>query len=290
MTDQMNYWQKRIHTVLPEIEIQSIERHQEGLVNDVLIVNKNWVIRFIKTDFARELMDIEHRLLTFLRPILTLSIPETNKFDDDVLVYPHLIGMSFVREIWAGAPEVQQQTLADHLGQFLWELHSASTKSLDWDVPPTLAPVTSDTWIDIYDRLVEKVHPLLLPHQVQWMETLFEEPLNDPTFFDFEPVLIHGDLVPYHILYDPEKKGLNAVIDFGTAGLGDPATDLGTLISSYGETLVGKIIKSYPDYDKFLTRARFYAQAIELQWVLLGVESGENYWFTAHLGGARDIG
>jgi hypothetical protein len=28
---------------------------------------------------------------------------------------------------------------------------------------------------------------------------------------------------------------------------------------------------------------------VEAQWVLLGVESGETYWFTAHLGEAKDI-
>lgn len=38
-----------------------------------------------------------------------------------------------------------------------------------------------------------------------------------------------------------------------------------------------------------LPRACFYAQAIELSWCLLGLETGEAFWFTAHLGGARDI-
>jgi hypothetical protein len=32
-----------------------------------------------------------------------------------------------------------------------------------------------------------------------------------------------------------------------------------------------------------------YAQSIELQWVLLGLETGESFWFTAHIGGARDV-
>ncbi|HPC06056.1 MAG TPA: hypothetical protein PLI60_04985 [Anaerolineaceae bacterium] len=41
--------------------------------------------------------------------------------------------------------------------------------------------------------------------------------------------------------------------------------------------------------DLFLPRARFYAQAVEIQWVLLGLETGDSFWFTAHLGGARDI-
>ena len=46
---------------------------------------------------------------------------------------------------------------------------------------------------------------------------------------------------------------------------------------------------SYPNLEVFLPRARFYAQSIELQWVLLGIETGETFWFTAHLGGARDV-
>jgi aminoglycoside 2''-phosphotransferase len=96
--------------------------------------------------------------------------------------------------------------------------------------------------------------------------------------------------VPYHLLFDENKQSLNAVIDFGVAGLGDPATDLGTLISSYGESLINQVEHTYPDLQTLIPRARFYAQAIELQCVLLGVESGEQYWFTAHLGGARDIG
>ena len=67
------------------------------------------------------------------------------------------------------------------------------------------------------------------------------------------------------------------MIDFGLAGLGDPATDLASLINSYGESLVGKMINVYPEMEDLLPRARFYAQAIELQWALLGIESGDYY-------------
>ena len=31
------------------------------------------------------------------------------------------------------------------------------------------------------------------------------------------------------------------------------------------------------------------AQAIELQWTLLGLETGELLWFRVHVGGARDV-
>lgn len=45
----------------------------------------------------------------------------------------------------------------------------------------------------------------------------------------------------------------------------------------------------YPEIEVLLPRARFYAQTVELQWVLSGIKTGETFWFTAHLGNARDI-
>ncbi len=283
------YWHDQIQRVMPDLEINSLELHQEGLVNDVLIVNDEWVIRFTRTAWGRELMATEACLLRYLQHQVSLSVPSPVKYADGVLVYPHLSGDTFLRETWAAADETQQQALADQLGQFLRELHGTPTTDLDWDLPHTLAPVTRETWLDIHERIVDLVYPLLLSHQVDWVEDLFEPALHTPDFFDFDPVLIHGDLVPYHILYSSQEGCLSAVIDFGVAGLGDPATDLGSLINTYGETFVSKLERAYPHLEEYLTRARFYAQAIELQWVLLGIESGEYYWFTAHLGSARDI-
>jgi aminoglycoside 2''-phosphotransferase len=283
------YWHDQIQRVMPDLEINSLELHQEGLVNDVLIVNDEWVIRFTRTAWGRELMATEACLLRYLQHQVSLSVPSPVTYADGVLVYPHLSGDTFLRETWAAADETQQQALADQLGQFLRELHGTPTTDLDWDLPHTLAPVTRETWLDIHERIIDLVYPLLLSHQVDWVEDLFEPALHAPDFFDFDPVLIHGDLVPYHILYSSQKGCLRAVIDFGVAGLGDPATDLGSLINTYGETFVSKLKRAYPHFEEYLTRARFYAQAIELQWVLLGIESGEYYWFTAHLGSARDI-
>jgi len=284
------YWHEKIHEVMPNLEIRDYELHQEGLVNDVLIVNDQWVFRFTHTEWGKELMRMEQRLMRYVAPRVSLSIPYPESCSDGVLVYQHLIGDDFQREIWMDADDLHQQQLADQLGRFLNELHHAATGELDWEIPLTLAPVTRETWLDIYERFVEKVQPLLLPHQIKWADNLFAFAFDKPDFFDFEPALIHGDLVPYHILYSEEQKALTAVIDFGVAGLGDPATDLGSLINSYGETMVTKLERTYPALPDLLPRARFYSQAMEIQWVLLGVESGEIYWFTAHLGGARDVG
>ena len=40
MMDDVTYWHDQIHKVMPDLEIKGFEFHQEGLVNDVLIVNQ----------------------------------------------------------------------------------------------------------------------------------------------------------------------------------------------------------------------------------------------------------
>jgi hypothetical protein len=102
-------------------------------------------------------------------------------------------------------------------------------------------------------------------------DRLFDSLLGDKHGFDYEPRLIHGDLGPYHILCDAAAGRLTGVIDFGTAGLGDPATDLGGLLQIYGESFVRRMLGVYPEAEGLLARARFYAEAIELQWVMLGL-------------------
>jgi aminoglycoside 2''-phosphotransferase len=179
--------------------------------------------------------------------------------------------------------------VAEQLGQFLYEVHATEISSRGWELPSTLAPVTREAWFKRHARIKEKVYPLLLRHQVRWAEGLFHTALDDAAFFRYEPALIHGDLAPYHILFDSEKKTIAGVIDFGVAGIGDPALDVGSLITAYGERFVANMASAYPELEKQMPRARFYAQAIELEWVLLGLETGEMFWFTAHLGGARDV-
>jgi aminoglycoside 2''-phosphotransferase len=193
-------------------------------------------------------------------------------------------------ERWLALDEPTRQAIAEQLGRFLEAMHNLPlTEEMRAGIPPTPAPCRRDDWLNLRDRVREHVYPLLLDHQRQWAERLFDHVLEDEHTFEYTPLLVHGDLGPYHLLFDAVTRRVSSIIDFGTAGLGDPATDLGMLIKAYGEKLVGRMVGVYPGLAELLPRARFYAQAIELQWVLLGLETEETFWFTAHLGGARDL-
>lgn len=280
---------KRVREIMPELEIEQFERNQEGLINDVLVVNNRYVFRFAKTEQFARIMDLENRILDLIRPRMDVQIPTPIYRDHDSMVYPILEGQPLTREIVLSLDESAQVRIAGQLGDFLKGLHTTAISEVNWHLPTTPAPVTRERWLENRQRVQEKVYPLLLKNQVQWADGLFETALGDDRFFEYQPALIHGDLASYHILFDPEDCEITGVLDFGVAGIGDAALDFGSLITTYGEGFVMKMKISYPDLGEYLSRARFYAQSIELQWVLLGLETGEAFWFTAHLGGARDI-
>jgi aminoglycoside 2''-phosphotransferase len=193
------------------------------------------------------------------------------------------------RKIVMESGRTARKKIAGQLGAFLYRLHTTPLTDAAWEIPSTRAPVRREDWLRIQARVKERIYPLLQRYQVQWAEDLFGSVLDHPEDSSFQPALIHGDLASYHILFDDRQGRITGVIDFGMAGLGDPASDLGLLISVYGESFVSQMGRSYPGLEKYLPRARFYSQLVELEWTLLGLETGETFWFTAHLGGARDL-
>jgi aminoglycoside 2''-phosphotransferase len=282
-------WLQRIRKIMPNLAIEHIEINQDGLINDVIIVNQALVFRFAKTEKFARLLNAEAGILETIRPHVSLEIPAPFYKENGLMVYPLLPGQPLLFEDVLDLHPPGQQGLADQLGRFLHELHSVRTDDFIGDLPATRAYVKREQWLDFRKTFQEKVYPLLQKHQIHWIERLFDLALMDDEFFNYAPALIHGDLAPYHILFSPGETRVCGVIDFGMAGLGDPASDFGILISIYGENFVSKMGSAYPNLESQLPRARFYAQSIELEWVLRGIESGEDFWFTAHLGGARDV-
>ena len=289
MDEPLTAWTQKVQAALPELKIEHLELNQEGLINDVVIVNRCLVVRFSKSEEFAAGLENEARILDLIRTHLHLLAPEPVFKAAGVLVYPIVDGQPLLFEEVLELDTQSRKDVAAQLGAFLHDLHSISTAGLAPPLPRTRARTTRQEWAEFKSQVQEKIYPLLQAHQVHWIERFFAAALEDPEFFSYTPALIHGDLAPYHVLWSPAEKRLCGVIDFGMAGLGDPAVDFGILISLYGERFVALMGASYPGLENLLRRARFYAQAIELEWVERGLESGQNFWFTAHLGGARDI-
>jgi aminoglycoside 2''-phosphotransferase len=250
------------------------------------VVNEDLVFRFAKDENGQRMLQAETQILDRIRPHLTLAVPEPFYSSHDAMAYRLLPGQTLSRQVLTKLNETTQQRVADQLAEFLRELHGVP---LDATLPQTPAPVRRRDWLRIRNEVERVVYPLLMAHQVTWARQLFDTMLQDHANFDHEPRLIHGDLAPYHILFDQQTGRIHGVIDFGVAGAGDPALDLSSLLYHYGESFTSKLLVQYPEASHFWKRARFYAQAIELQWALSGITTGQTFWFLAHLGSARDI-
>jgi aminoglycoside 2''-phosphotransferase len=101
--------------------------------------------------------------------------------------------------------------------------------------------------------------------------------------------MVDTNIAHYHILYGGRGRRLSGIIDFGCAGLGDPAIDFGLIIYNYGESFLDRLYGAYPEAETYLKRARFYAGAHEVRWLLTGIERNDPWWFAVHDGGAKDV-
>ena len=286
MTNPAASFHERIRAIAPDLAVESAVYNGEGLGNDVVIVNGRLVFRFTKTGRGRAVLAGELAVLAALAPRATLPIPTPFCAGDEAMAYEMVPGEQLSDAVLRKLPPAQQAAIALQLGAFLRALHG--TPAAD-TLPTTRALARRDEWEELRRDTEALIYPLMLPHQRVWAQSLFDRALADPCWQSPQPRLVHGDLWPEHILLDRAAGRLAGIIDFGQAGLGDPAGDLGNLLQVHGETFVRQMLPVYPEAARLLPRARCYAHARELEWVLRGLQSGHTFWFTAHLGNRRDL-
>lgn len=288
--NELASYEERIREIAPELVIETIRLNREGLLNNIVIINDQLVFRFAKRDFGFKNLQEEASLLRLLRNYITLQIPEPFYATDDVLAYRLIPGEALRRDLLMKLTERDQQTIADQLAQFFKQLHGVPVSEIaDFKIPMADALMKYEGWVKVYQRIQEKVFPLLQPHQREWATVCFESHLADKSNFEYELKMVDTDIPPYHIMFDSQKKRINGVIDFGCAGLGDPAIDFGVVIYHFGESFMDRLYKIYPETESYLKRARFYARAHELRWVLTGIDRNEIWWFAVHIGNAKDM-
>jgi aminoglycoside 2''-phosphotransferase len=286
MSGTAEVFAERIRAMAPEVIVQSAVYNGDGLGNDVVIVNGRLVFRFAKSERGRAALAGELQVLRAIRARVALPIPDPLFTGDGSMAYELVPGEQLSFAVLRDLPASAVETIALQLGEFLRMLRGTPISE---GLPATLALARLDEWEELRRDTEALIYPLMLPHQREWAQKLFDRALGDPRQLGEAPRLVHGDLWPEHVLFDRAAGRLSGIIDFGQAGLGDPAGDLGNLLQVYGETFVRRMLPAYPEAARLLPRARCYSHARELEWVLRGLKSGQSFWFGAHLGNVRDL-
>jgi aminoglycoside phosphotransferase (APT) family kinase protein len=280
---------QRIQAAFPEIDIRSIEENNEGLVNDVIVINGERICRFAKDEHAMQAMWKEGRILHLVRPRVSVNIPYWDHMEADFISYRRLDGRPLRRQMILRQPEVVQDALAEQMALFyraLRQIAPADVQAAEIDASPGVRTV--ETYIERYEKVCQMIYPSIYDHVRDTLDEIYQPVLDGRLVLDYEPRLIHADAGPHHILFNSESSRIGAILDFGAGGLGDPAMDLGVTMSCYGESFVRRMARYDDEIPALIERARFYASEVEVWWVLMGLEMDEPSWMFVHLMTARD--
>jgi aminoglycoside 2''-phosphotransferase len=268
-----------IQETYPDLAIRSARFHNsEGQFSEVLIINEDTIFRFPRYPDGIESILGEVHILSRIQGCTTLPIPNPIYTSRDACAvgkvfmgYRMLPGEPLWLETFQCLDDETQGRLAAQLASFLRELHRIPVERLGTGLPIQDGP---EEWASLYAEIRQHLFPWMRLDAREWVTNHFETYLNTTTLHIYEPVLRHGDFGTCNILYDRATQAIGGVIDFGFAGIGDPALDIAA-ISRYGETFMGRFSDTYPEIDFMLERARFYTGTYALQEALHGFKKGD---------------
>lgn len=281
---------QRINKWNPDIDLGQIRVDPYGLNNLVIIVANKWVFRFPRNAESKSSLVKEAEILALVRNHVGIKVPGLVYSEElEMGSYPMLGGVPLYRHDLLRLPREQMESFAAEVAQFLVDLHAIPLDG--WitlsghNESPRAA--SRQNWQDRLAEFREELYRYLWADQHAYIEDLFAPVIDGQLDLDsYTPALIHNDLASYHLLVDSSNGHLTGVLDFGEAMVGDPATDYGALISTYGETLIHMMMRFNPSIKQHLDRARFRASYLELEWALKGVRTNNPEWFLVHIGRA----
>lgn len=278
-----------IRQTFPSIDIQEVQINRDGMVNVSVVVNRARVFRFPREPSGLDLMRNEMNVLDLIRPYVDIPVPDWDYRSDVMISYPFIAGEPLLTDDVLRMSEHQKDDVAEMLATFLRQMYAIPMDEVKAAQVQTSDTVRSlDDWLQLYEDAQEYLFPLMWADGQEWVCRHFEPLLVDPTFMDHEPILMHGDLATYHLLFNQQTNQFNGIIDFGTVGIGDPAADFATIINQYGESFLRRMSRLLPELGEHIDRARFWAGTLELQWLLRGIQHDAKDMYTIHIGRARD--
>ncbi|KAA6336148.1 Bifunctional AAC/APH [termite gut metagenome] len=189
-----------------------------GTVNVLFKLGDEYIIRLPRLKEWEESILKERTILSYLAPFLTIRIPEPVASGNPTSLYPAkwAIYRWIEGDIFENSKKVNEYELARDLANFIMELHSIGLLP---DAPRAgrkpLKELNDVTYTAINAIKTEINH-------IKTIE-IWKKLLQTPVW-DNKPVWIHADLLKANILINSGR--LNAIIDFGSAGTGDPAFDI----------------------------------------------------------------
>lgn len=218
------------------------------------------VLRFAKHPAAYESLQREAALLPQLDLPLEIPSPSYCKVSADPLVafaaHKLLKGETLTRDRFLALSPSVQDRCAEQLADFVHALHRCDLQAA------RQCGVPEKNYVSIYGALLERFESDLASRletaDRDYITALLDHFLETEAAELNRFVLLHGDLGPAHILFDPAQQRITGVIDFGDMAIGDLAWDLTYLYEDYGPEFMRHFLKHFTVDDPELLLLQVY--------------------------------
>ena len=257
-----------IKNKFPQLDISNVKFNlSDGKHKDIVIINDESAFKFARYDWTVGFLENEAKTINFISQYIDTHLPRIEYLDHGIAKCEFIQGTPLFRNEILLWKDNDQNYMAKQIGNFLKQLHAIPVKKAKTNgIGEISVDLSREAFLSEYDDIKRKVYPYFNSYVKESIEQIFAPMLENKDFLKFSPALIHGDLIPPHLICDRSLKKINAVIGFGSAGIGDPAYDVGILLDSLGETFVKRVSRYYGDMANLIDRARFYAYFNHLSW------------------------
>ena len=216
-----------IDSQFPQYAASTIEAFPStGTVNAIYRLGEQLYARLPRVERWAGHLETELAWLPSLAPRLSLAVPEPVRRGYPEHGYP--FGWAIFRWLAGETFEIErvgdERRAATELAQFVIELRA---------IDPTSAPASGRAPVPQLDAATRHAIATLPPEfDADAVTAAWERCLTAPSWDGRRPVWRHCDLLPPNLLVEDGR--LKAVIDFGGAGIGDPAADVIAAWSVFG--------------------------------------------------------
>jgi aminoglycoside 2''-phosphotransferase len=240
-----------------------------GAESVAYLVDGEWVARFPAVPAAQATLRRELALLPALRTALPLATPvfeHVGRSGTELLfvAYRSISGIPLTADTFdALGPDEQEAALAS-LAEFLSALHAFPVELA------RRAGVQEERDKGAYNHRQRSLHRglggLLSPVEIERLDDIFTQYERDHPPDRLTPTLLHADIKPDHVMYDPVAQRVSGVLDWGDVCLGDPDFDLAVISMFFGAAFLTRLLRHMPDRDPELvfTKVRFFTT---LRWL-----------------------
>lgn len=251
-----------------QFAVHSVEHLGSGWSYDAYLVDDAMVFKFPRHAAAARDLDRIDRIQTVVASAVgtEVGIPRITLWGTPATRFPHrFVGHTPIRGVGAWSAREKTPALAGDIGRALTLIHAIpepAARELD-------LPRDEENCQAAFEQARRKVQAVpeidrVARAECEWLSRLTTLP-ND---FARVPRVIHGDLVPRHIIVSETTGRLSGIIDW-TPMLGDPAQDFSWLFFCCSLSFVRRALDAYQlDIDAaFLERTIFFARCRALDWV-----------------------